>query len=64
MTLITAFVMAAALFAAIALFNGINSMAHGGVADQRGSHWLMFQRVGWQALALLFVLFALFSSAE
>jgi hypothetical protein len=63
MTLITAFVMVAALCAAVALFNGVNSMAHGGAADQRGSHWLMFQRTGWQALALLFILFALFSTA-
>jgi len=62
MTLITAFVMAAALCAVISLFNGVASMAHGGAEDQRGSHWLMFRRVGWQALALLFILFALFSS--
>ena len=63
MSLITVFVMVAALCAAISLFNGVASMAHGGVEDQRGSHWLMFKRVGWQALALLFILFALFSSA-
>lgn len=41
--------------AALALFNGIVSMAHGGEADQRASHWLMFKRVGWQAAAVLFV---------
>jgi hypothetical protein len=63
MSLITVFVMVAALCAAISLFNGVVSMAHGGAEDQGGSHWLMFQRVGWQALALLFILFALFSSA-
>ena len=63
MSLITAFVMVAALFAAVSLFEGIASMAHGGVEDQRASHWLMFKRVGWQALALLFILFALFSAA-
>lgn len=45
--------------AALALFNGIVSMAHGGEADQRASHWLMFQRVGWQAAAVLAVLLAL-----
>jgi hypothetical protein len=45
--------------AALALFNGIASMAHGGVADQRASHWLMFKRVGWQAVAVLAVLLAL-----
>jgi hypothetical protein len=63
MSLITVFVMVAAAFAAISLFNGIASMAHGGAHDQGSSHWLMFQRVGWQALALLFILFALFSAA-
>ena len=63
MSLITAFVMVAALFAAISLFQGVVSMAHGGVEDQRSSHWMMFKRVGWQALALLFILFALLSAA-
>ena len=47
----------------IAFVRGVVSMAHGGVEDQQASHRLMFQRVGWQALALLFILFALFSSA-
>lgn len=45
--------------AALALFNGITSMAHGGEADERASHWLMFRRVGWQAVAVLAVLLAL-----
>lgn len=45
--------------AALALFNGIVSMAHGGEADQRASHWLMFQRVGWQAVAVLAVFLGL-----
>jgi hypothetical protein len=63
MTLITAFVMVAALFAVISLFQGVASMVHGGVEDQRASHWIMFKRVGWQALALLFILFALLSAA-
>ena len=44
---------------AVALFNGILSMAHGGEADQRDSHRHMFKRVGWQALAILLVLIAL-----
>jgi hypothetical protein len=60
--MMTAFVMVAALCAAISLFNGIVSMAHGGAHDQRESHWLMFKRVGWQALSFLFVFFALLSS--
>jgi hypothetical protein len=37
-------------------------MAHGGVQDQRDSHWLMFRRIGWQALAFLFIMFALLSN--
>jgi hypothetical protein len=63
MSLITALVMVAALFAAVSLFEGVASMAHGGVEDQRASHRMMFKRVGWQALALLFILFALLSTA-
>jgi hypothetical protein len=55
--------MVAALFAAVSLFQGVASMAHGGVEDQRTSHLMMFKRVGWQALALLFILFALLSAA-
>jgi hypothetical protein len=58
----TAFVMVASLCAAISLFDGIVSMAHGGIKDRRESHWLMFRRVGWQALAFLFVLLALLSN--
>ena len=59
MSLITLFVLVCALLTAITLFSGIASMAHGGEADQRGSHLLMFRRVGWQALAVLFVFMAL-----
>lgn len=59
MSLLTAFVLAAALLTAIAFFNGIVSMAHGGAEDQAASHWLMFKRVGWQGLAFLFILLAL-----
>lgn len=47
--------------AAYALFNGVVSMAHGGVEDQRMSHVWMFKRVGWQGLAALFVLLGLLS---
>ena len=52
-------VVLAALGVAVALFNGILSMAHGGEADQRESHRLMFKRVAWQGLAILLVLIAL-----
>jgi hypothetical protein len=62
MSLMTAMVLVAALFAAISLFNGVASMAHGGTEDQGKSHLLMFKRVGWQALALLFMLLALLSN--
>ena len=62
MSMMTALVLVAALFAAISLFNGVASMAHGGAEDQGASHWLMLKRVGWQALALIFILFALLSN--
>ncbi len=62
MSLITAFVLAAALAVAISLFNGIVSMAHGGADDQAASHKLMFKRVGWQGLAALFILLALLAN--
>jgi len=64
MTLLTAFVMVATLFAAISLFDGIVSMAHGGADDQHESHRWMFKRVGWQGLAFLFVLLALLSNLK
>ena len=60
----TVFVLAAALATAVSLFNGIVSMAHGGAADARDSHRLMFQRVGWQALTVLFLLLALLSQLK
>ena len=62
MSLMTVFVLIAAGFAALSLFNGITSMAHGGAEDQKLSHWLMLQRVGWQALAFVFILLALLSN--
>jgi len=49
------------VMAALALFSGVVSMAHGGAEDQRSSHRHMFKRVGWQGLAVLFVLLALLS---
>ena len=52
-------VVLAALGVAVALFNGILSMAHGGEADRRESHRHMFKRVAWQGLAILLVLIAL-----
>lgn len=59
MDLLTLFILVAALLTAVSLFNGVTSMAHGGEADAHQSHWLMFKRVGWQALAVLFLMFAL-----
>ena len=52
----------AAVGVAVALFNGLLSMAYGGEADQRESHRHMFKRVGWQALAIALVLVALVTS--
>jgi hypothetical protein len=59
MDAITFLVLAAAAMAGIALFNGVASMAHGGEYDLEHAHELMFRRVGWQALAVLFLLVAL-----
>jgi hypoxia induced protein len=64
MNMLTLFVLLAASATVIALFNGISSMAHGGALDARQSHWLMFQRVGLQALTVLFLLLALLSQLE
>lgn len=44
--------------AAVALLNGIISMAHGGAQSTR----FMFKRVGWQALAAAAVLLGLLAS--
>jgi hypothetical protein len=64
MSMITAFGLVAALLAAISLFNGVVSMAHGGTEDQAASHLLMFRRLGWQALAVLFIFLALFAAFD
>ena len=64
MDVLTVFVLVAALLTAISLFNGVVSMAHGGEADAHESHWLMFRRIGWQALAVLFLLLALLARFE
>ena len=61
MDVMTVFVLLAAAATAISLFNGIASMAHGGEADARQSHRLMFKRVGWQALTVIFLLLGLLS---
>lgn len=64
MDMLTMFVLLAALAAGVSLFNGIVSMAHGGDSDARRSHWLMFRRIGWQALAVLFLLLGLLSQLK
>jgi hypothetical protein len=57
---ITILVLLAAAGAAIALFNGILSMAYGGEADRVNSPKHMFKRVAWQGAAIVLVLVALF----
>lgn len=64
MSLMTMLVLVAAVFAALALFQGVVSMAHGGPADQESSHRLMLKRVGWQGLALLFIVLALLTNLK
>jgi len=64
MDAMTVFVLIAAAMVAVSLYQGIASMAHGGEADQRRSHWLMLRRVGWQAAALGFILLALLAGSQ
>ena len=45
--------------AAVTLFRGIGSMAHGGEDDYRDSYRLMLTRCAWQAAGFAFVLLAL-----
>ena len=47
-----------------ALWRGIASMVHGGEADFRQSHKLMFQRVGLQALTVLIIIMALLTQLK
>lgn len=54
----TILVLVAAAGAAVALFNGILSMAYGGEADRRNSPKHMFKRVAWQGAAVVLVLLA------
>ena len=59
MDVMATLVVVAAAAAAIALFNGVFSMAHGGEADRRNSARFMWQRVAWQAVAFALVLIAI-----
>jgi hypoxia induced protein len=61
MNALTILVLVAAGAAALSMFQGMVSMAHGGEADLLASHKLMFRRVAWQALAVLLLMFALLS---
>jgi hypothetical protein len=64
MDAMTMFVLVAAALAAVSFYRGMASMAHGGDADLLHSHELMFQRVGWQALAFAFVLLSMLSQVD
>ncbi len=64
MDMITMFALLAAIAVVISLFNGIASMAHGGESEARQSNRLMFRRVGWQALAVFFILLGLLSQLK
>ena len=63
MNAITVFVLVAAALAALSFARGVESMAHGGEADQAHSTGLMFQRVAWQALAVAILLLAVAGTA-
>lgn len=62
MDAMTVFVFVAAGLAAFSLYKGVVSMAHGGEADQKASHKLMFQRIAWQGAAVVFVLLAVLAA--
>jgi hypoxia induced protein len=64
MSLMTMFVLAGLVATIFTLIQGIASMAHGGELDQARSHVLMFRRVGWQAVTILFLLLALLSQVK
>lgn len=64
MSLATAFILAGMVATILTLVQGIASMAHGGESDQARSHVLMFRRVGWQALTILFLLLAMLSQVR
>lgn len=55
----TILILVAAAGAAVALFNGILSMAYGGESDRLNSHKHMFKRVAWQAAAIVLLLVVL-----
>ena len=63
MNTMTLLVLAGMAATILTLFEGITSMAHGGVSDQARSHLLMFRRVGWQAATVLIVLVVLLNQA-
>ncbi|OGA23627.1 MAG: hypothetical protein A3G81_30675 [Betaproteobacteria bacterium RIFCSPLOWO2_12_FULL_65_14] len=55
----TLLVIGALIATVVALFNGVASMAHGGVEDDRASYGLMCKRCLWQAVAVALVLVAM-----
>jgi len=59
MDLLTLLAIGALAATAVALFNGVASMAHGGVEDDRASYGLMRKRCLWQAAAFAIVLIAM-----
>ena len=50
--------------AALTLFQGLRSMAHGGEEDDRDSVALMLMRCTWQAAAYAFVLLAMLTRSN
>jgi hypothetical protein len=64
MNAMTLLVFIAAAAVVVSLASGLTSMAHGGPSDQLHAHEHMFQRVGWQALAVALVLLAMLSQLD
>jgi hypothetical protein len=60
----TVFILVGFVATILTLIQGIASMAHGGESDQARSRVLMFQRIGLQAITILFLLLALLSQVK
>jgi len=64
MTPFTLAALVALALAALALFNGIRSMAHGGPDDERESYGHMISRVRWHAVAAVAVFLGLLAQLD
>lgn len=62
MTMLISLIALAVLATVVTLVLGIGSMVHGGSYDTRHATQFMFARVGFQGLAIIFLIIAFFVS--